>query len=133
MKIPYGYIKEQISAMVKEMEQRLVRFRGNSKYNLNQKIVLLVDNGVATGATVFAAVQWIRKQNPKELIVAVPIAPKDIVDRLRQMADKVVLSTPFCYNDIREFYYDFIDVSDIEIEYIMKKRVRGRNAMSVVN
>jgi predicted phosphoribosyltransferase len=121
--------------MVKEMEQRLVRFRGNSKYNLNQKIVLLVDNGVATGATVFAAVQWIRKQNPKELIVAVPIAPKDIVDRLRQMADKVVvvLSTPFCYNDIGEFYYDFIDVSDIEVEDIMKKCVRGRNTMPIVN
>jgi putative phosphoribosyl transferase len=67
LQIPYGYIEEQISSMVKEMENRLVRFRGNNKYNLNQRIVLLVDDGVVTGATIFAAVQWIRKQNPKYL------------------------------------------------------------------
>jgi putative phosphoribosyl transferase len=112
LKIPYGYIKEQISAMVKEMERRLGRFRCNSKYNLNYKIVLLVDDGIVT---MFAAIQWIRKQNPKELIVAVPIAPRDIVDRLRQMAYRVVvvLSTPFCYNNIGEFYCD-LSISAIE-------------------
>lgn len=135
LQIPYGYIEEQISAMVKEMENRLIWFRGNSKYELNQKIVLLVDDGIATGATMFAAVQWIRKQNPKELIVAVPVAPRDIVDRLGQMADRVVvvLSTPFCYNDIGEFYYDFIDVNDRQVEDIMRKHLKDKDAMHVVN
>jgi len=76
LEIPYGYIEKQISVMTEEMESRLIRFRGNNKYNLNQSTVLLVDDGIATGATVCAAVQWLKKQKPKELIVAVPVAPK---------------------------------------------------------
>jgi putative phosphoribosyl transferase len=127
LKIPYGYIDEQVSIMVKEMERGLVRFRGNNKYNLNHKTVLLVDDGIVTGATMFAAVQWIRGQNPKELIVAVPVAPKDIMNKLGQMPDKVVIVVPtsFCYGDIGEFYYDFIEVSDREVEDIMRKHLRG--------
>jgi predicted phosphoribosyltransferase len=129
--ILHAYIDEQVSMMVKE----IVRFRGNNTYNLNHKIVLLVDDGIATGATMFAAIQWIRKQNPKELIVAVPVAPRDIVNKLGKMADKVVvvLPTPFCYDDVGGFYYDFIEVGDSEVEYIMRKHLKGKNAMHVVH
>ncbi|HET7345411.1 MAG TPA: hypothetical protein VFJ05_06040 [Nitrososphaeraceae archaeon] len=79
--------------------------------------------------------QWVRKHNPKELIVAVPVAARDIVNKLGKMADKVVvvLPTPFCYDDIGEFYYDFIEVSDREVEDIMRKHLKVKNTMHVVN
>jgi putative phosphoribosyl transferase len=85
------YIDEQVSHTVKEIERRLERFRGNNKYNLNGKTVLLVDDGIATGATMFAATQWVTRQKPKELIVAVPVAPRESVDKLSQVADRIIV------------------------------------------
>jgi putative phosphoribosyl transferase len=67
---PRRYIDEQGSHTVEEIERRLERFRGNNKYNLNGKTVLLVDDGISTGATMIAATQWVTRQKPKELIVA---------------------------------------------------------------
>lgn len=64
-----------------------------------------------------------------------PVSPRDIVDKLGQMADRVVvvLTTPFCYNDIGYFYFDFIDVNDIQVEDIMQKHLKDKDTMHVVN
>ena len=115
------YIDEQVSHTVKEIERRPERFRGNNTYDLNGKTVLLVDDGIATGATMFAATQWATRQKPKELIVAVPVAPRESVDKLSQVADRIILI--YCcssYDNVGEHYTDFIEVCDDEVERIMK-------------
>jgi putative phosphoribosyl transferase len=122
--LPQEYIDEQISAQMKEIERRLRQFRANKGqyYHIQGKTIVLVDDGIATGATIFAAIEWIRRQNPKELIVAVPVAPRDTVNKLRQMVDKVVvLHAPELFEAVGAFYQDFSQVGDDEVAEIMSK------------
>ncbi|NWG37728.1 phosphoribosyltransferase [Nitrososphaera sp.] len=116
------YIKQQISEKMKEIERRLGRFRGSREYNLAGRTVVLVDDGIATGATVFAAINWLKEQKLKKLIVAMPVGPADTVQRLKQLvSDVVVLSAPVVFMAVGAFYEDFEQVSDDEVVEIMSK------------
>ena len=123
--ISQDYIESQINKEVKEIDRRLIEFRGNREYNnkLEDKIVVLVDDGIATGATVLASAKWIKdKHNCKQLIIAVPLAPREILENLNRVADKViVLYTPEPFGAVGRFYQDFNQVSDEEVKGIMKK------------
>jgi predicted phosphoribosyltransferase len=96
--VPQDYIKSQIDKEVKEIERRLITFRGSKDYDneLDGKIVILVDDGIATGATIIASARWIKdKHNCKQLVIAVPVAPRDILEDLNHISDEViVLYTP---------------------------------------
>ena len=121
------YIHTQIEMQKKEIERRLIEFKGKKEYhnNLKDKIIILVDDGIATGATILAAVKWIKeKQHCKRLIVAVPVAPAEsnILDKLNQIADKViVIFTPYDFSAVGQFYEHFDQVSDKEVKEIMNK------------
>src|SRR5919107_36513 len=121
------YIHTQIEIQKKEIERRLIEFKGKKEYhnNLKDKIIILVDDGIATGATILAAVKWIKeKQHCKRLIVAVPVAPAEsnILDKLNQIADKViVIFTPYDFAAVGQFYEHFDQVSDKEVKEIMNK------------
>src|SRR5579885_2689393 len=78
--ITQDYLDEKISEQLEEIKRRLVKFRGRLDYNLKNKTVIVVDDGIATGATVFAALGWIKKQNPKRILVAIPVGPRDTVE-----------------------------------------------------
>ncbi len=120
--VPKRYIDEQIAIQMKEIERRLLKFRGSKKYNLEGKFVILVDDGIATGATVFAAIKWLREQNVKKLVVAVPVGPSDTIPRLQAVADEVVvLQAPLLFGAVGEFYQDFSQVTDDEVVETMKK------------
>ncbi len=121
------YIQKQIEIQKKEIERRLIEFKSKKEYhnNLKDKIIILVDDGIATGATILAAVKWIKeKQHCKRLIVAVPVAPAEnnILDKLNQIADKViVIFTPYDFAAVGQFYERFDQVSDKEVKEIMNK------------
>ena len=121
------YIHTQIELQKKEIERRLIEFKGKKEYhnNLKDKVIILVDDGIATGATILAAVKWIKeKQHCKRLIVAVPVAPAEsnILDKLNQIADKViVIFTPYDFAAVGQFYEHFDQVSDKEVKEIMNK------------
>ena len=122
LNVPKGYIDAEVNAQIEEIERRLMRFRGGKKYELQGKTILLVDDGIATGATMFAAVQWIKKQKPKKLIIAVPVGPVETIDRLKQVADEViVLLSPLLFGAVGQFYQDFTQVSDDQVQEIMRK------------
>jgi len=124
LNVSQEYVDEQISIQEKEIERRLMRFRGNKQYHLEDKIIILVDDGIATGATIFAAIQWLRNQKPKRLIVAVPVAPKDTLDKLKeeqQVDDVVVLQSPSVFSAVGAFYQDFSQISDHQVTEIMNK------------
>jgi putative phosphoribosyl transferase len=116
------YFDEQVSHTVKRIQPRLERFRGNSTYDLKNKTVVLVDDGMATGATMCAAAQWARIQKPKQLIVAVPVASKESINMLERIGDKVIVihRSSYCQS-IEEHYRDFTKVSDDEVESIVNK------------
>jgi putative phosphoribosyl transferase len=123
--ISQNYIESQIRKEVKEIERRLIEFRGRKEYDnkLEDKIVVLVDDGIATGATILASTKWIKdKHNCKQLIIAVPLVPREILEDLNRAAGKViVLYTPEPFGAIGRFYQNFKQVSDDEVKEIMKE------------
>lgn len=120
--IPKSYIDEQIAIQMKEIERRLLKFRGSMDYQLEGKFVILVDDGIATGATVFAAINWLRGQKIRKIVVAMPVGPRDTVLRLVKVADDVVvLQTPLLFEAVGEFYQDFSQVTDDEVVETMRK------------
>lgn len=122
LNVPQNYINQEIALQMKEIERRLIRFRGSKEYNLEGRTVVLVDDGVATGATMFVAALWVKKQKPKKLIIAAPVGAKETVDNLGEVADKVVvLHSPVFFNAVGEFYQEFNQVDDYEVQEIMSR------------
>jgi putative phosphoribosyl transferase len=128
LNIPQDYIDKQKALQIREIERRLRKFRGIKKYwiydNMKDKTIILVDDGIATGATVFAAVKWIIKQKPKQIIVAVPIGPRDTIEKLRTeegVDDVIVLNTPLEFQAVGQFYREFSQIDDDTVSQIMEK------------
>jgi len=121
LNIPQNYINQEIAVQMKEIDRRLIRFRGSKEYDLEGKTIVLVDDGIATGATMFVAALWIKKQKPKKLIIAIPVGPKETVGKLAEIADTVVLHSPVFFNAVGEFYQEFDQVDDYEVQEIMSK------------
>lgn len=127
LSIPQEYIDSQAKAEVREIERRLYRFRGNIEYeeSLRGKTVVLVDDGIATGATILAAAKWLRSKNLcKKLVIAAPVAPPSdsTLESLKNLADEVViLYSPEPFYAVGQFYKKFPQVSDDEVIEIMQK------------
>ncbi len=116
------YISEQSAEKMREIQRRLERFRGGKEYHIEGRVAILVDDGIATGATVFAAIEWLKNQKLKKLIVAVPVGPRETVSRLRQVVDDVViLHCPLYFSAVGEFYDNFTQVEDDQVVELMKK------------
>lgn len=128
LQIPDEYVKENLAMQMKEIQRRLWLFRHSQEYDLAGKTIILVDDGIATGASIFVAIQWINEQNPKSLIVAIPVAPRDAIQKLKEkkgIDQVVVLETPEPFGAVGAFYEDFSQVSDDEVLRIMNKyRIR---------
>lgn len=118
------YIDAEIGRKRKEVKERTNRFRGDTPFpSLEGKVVVVVDDGMATGSSVEAAIMYLKKRRPKELIVAVPVAPADVVRALADGGTKVIcLETPEPFFSIGEFYEDFGQVEDDEVRWILERR-----------
>lgn len=106
---------ERVAAIEqRELERRNALYRGTRPWpKLAHHRVILVDDGVATGATMFAAIEAVKAQHAAEVVVAVPVAPADTLARLEAAADKVVcLATPAPFFAIGQWYRQFDQVSD---------------------
>lgn len=117
------YIDMERLEQKKEMERMLSVYRPYPReYKICDRTVILVDDGIATGATMIAAARWIRKQEPKQLIIAAPVAPKQIVKRLKEEADRIeVIRNPSEFKTVEQFYQEFATVSDEQVVQIGKR------------
>ena len=106
-----------------EIERRRERYLGDrARAEVKGEVVIVVDDGIATGATILAAVRAVRERKPKELVLAVPVAPLDTIAKLRAEVDDIVcLETPGDLGAIGYFYRDFHQVSDEEVIATLKR------------
>jgi putative phosphoribosyl transferase len=118
MNISNQYLELEKSEQKKEIDRRMGLYRPDrdKEYKIKGKIVFLVDDGAATGATAIAAAGWIRKQNPKRLIIALPVAPSQVKTKLSEQADVLeIIYVPSNFTSVEQFYQNFAVVSDHEI------------------
>ena len=124
LRVPPAYLDEEKARQVAEMQRRMAAYRRpDMPYDIKGKTVILVDDGVATGATVIAAARWVKKQEPSKLLIAVPVAPAQTVESLKHEADVVVaLYAPRDFGAVGEFYDEFLPVTDEQVAAIMRER-----------
>lgn len=123
LRIPQDYIENEKTRQAAEITRRAAAYRKSGDYRIAGKNAILVDDGIATGATVIASARWARKQNPSSLTVAVPVAPPQSVEVLEQEADSViVMHTPRDFSSVGHFYEEFGPISDQQVMQIMRSR-----------
>ncbi|MHB9095558.1 MAG: phosphoribosyltransferase [Eubacteriales bacterium] len=100
-----------------EIARRVNAYRGGRPgIDIHNKTVIIVDDGIATGFTIKAAIKSVRSANPRRLVLAVPVAPADTVQALRETVDELVcLQKPELFYAVGQFYTDFDQTSDAEV------------------
>lgn len=116
-----GDVEDVIVREQAEMKRREARYRaGAPPADVRGKAVILVDDGLATGSTMLAALRHVRTQAPASVVVAVPVGSAPACERLRREADEVVcLATPHHFFAVGEWYVDFQQVTDEEVRNLM--------------
>jgi putative phosphoribosyl transferase len=107
-----------------EIERRATSLRPRPRPSLRDRTVILVDDGIATGATVIAAVRVTRRLGARRIVLAVPVAPADTVARLREIADEVVCGlAPSRFVAVGQWYEDFRQVADEEVRALLESSI----------
>ncbi|HLB80901.1 MAG TPA: phosphoribosyltransferase family protein [Dongiaceae bacterium] len=119
-------LAELVAAKLAEIEQRRQRYlAGRPRARLDGRTVIVVDDGVATGATMRVALKAIRRAGPRRLVVAVPVAPPDAVEVLKRDADEVVcLDASDFFGGISAFYGDFRQLDDADVVALLNRARR---------
>ena len=131
--IPQSYLDEEICRQKAEIERRLIAYRDGKKLAfIKDKIIILVDDGVATGFTIIAAINALKDEGIKKLIVAVPVSPQDTFLKLKSLVDKIIcLETPEVFLAIGNFYYDFEQLTDEEVMQLIQNDKKNRTDKNI--
>jgi putative phosphoribosyl transferase len=119
--ISEAQIERIAAAELQELRRREKAYRGESpSAEVQGRCVILIDDGLATGATMQAAIAAIRQQRPAEIVVAVPVAPPDTVALLRAQANAVICpATPEPFLGVGRWYEDFTQITDAEVRDLL--------------
>ncbi len=119
--IDQDYINQAIAREKAEIGRRLRLYRGDRPLpKIENRLVILVDDGVATGYTLLMAIKSLQKLNPAELVLAVPVGPPETLKTLEREVDQLVyLQAPDFFSAVGQFYQNFSQVSDEEVIRIL--------------
>jgi predicted phosphoribosyltransferase len=106
-----------------ELERRERNYRGDRPApEVNARIMLLIDDGLATGATMLAAIAALRQKAPAKIVVGVPVCPPETFDEVKRVADETVaLLAPDWFRGVGQFYEDFAQVGDDEVRALLAR------------
>lgn len=112
-----AYIKEEVARKNEMLKRQEKLFRkGKGPIKVRDKTVILVDDGIATGSTMEAAIKWLRKKGAHRIVVAIPVAAFDTVKRIKPEVDQlVVLEEPKDFRAVGQFYKEFPQVEDRQV------------------
>jgi putative phosphoribosyl transferase len=118
------YIEQETARQLAEIERRRKLYLGDrTRPACKGRTAIIVDDGIATGATARAALIGVRRSRPQRLILAAPVAPGDTVEALRAEADEIVcLATPGSFLSISQFYKTFNQLTDEEVIGLLGQR-----------
>ena len=123
LRVAEDYIETEKITQVREIDRRALLYRPKQEeYDIENKTIILVDDGAATGSTLVVSARWIRKKKPKKIIIAVPVAPNETVELLKNEVDEVVtiLIPPTSnFTSVAQFYDNFEEISDDKVVKIM--------------
>ncbi len=116
------YLNEKIAEEKKEIKRRLKEYRGGrNSPKLTGKRIILIDDGVATGLTISAAISEIKQKRPYQIILAFPVAPYDkILELQKELNEIIVVEKPKFMGAISEFYLNFEQVTDQEVKKALR-------------
>lgn len=117
------YIETETQRIRQQLKDRYQEFVGERKpLDIEGKIVIVVDDGIATGRTILATLKMLQSKRPKKLIVAVPVASEQAAERIAAEVDEFIsLYTPFPFYGVGRFYQDFAQTTDEEVIALLKE------------
>lgn len=123
--IPAEYIKQEIAKETQEAQRRLILYRGGrATLDLKNKIAILVDDGIATGATMAAAIISARAKGARKVIVAAPVVATDTLETLQKATDEIFfLDAPVYFGAVGAFYENFEQVEDGEVITLLAEKI----------
>jgi len=121
--VPKSYLDREIARQMREIEERRGRYlKGRQALELRQRTAIVIDDGIATGATMRAGLRAVRRRAPERLVLAVPVAPASAVVALRPEVDEIVcLFAPEDFGAVGAFYMDFRQVEDDEVVDLLER------------
>jgi putative phosphoribosyl transferase len=128
--VPDSYLESERQRQLEEIERRRQLYLGGrARAPIEGRTAIVVDDGIATGATMEAALHATRRAGPRRLILAVPVAPPDTIARLRPEVDQVVcLMMPEYLGAIGSFYRDFRQLGDAEVVALLEQAAQWTDA-----
>lgn len=127
--ISESYLEEEIARQQEEIARRAARYRqGGGHLPREGKTVILVDDGVATGATMKTAIATLKEEKLGRLVVALPVAPPDTAGEIRRSVDEwLCLETPVPFGAVGRFYRDFSQTGDEEVVDLLRRARTGES------
>lgn len=118
------YLKDETGLQLAEIHRRMQLYRGDRPPPvLQETAAIVVDDGIATGSTMIAALRATRAVRPAAIVAAIPVAPAEGVSSLRREADDVIcLFTPAVFYAVGQFYVDFSQTTDDEVIGLLRRR-----------
>lgn len=118
------YIETEVARLQESMKKKYQLFMGNRKsVDMRDRVVIIVDDGIATGKTLLSTVHLVRHKQPRKIVVAVPVAPAAAIARFEQLVDEVVcLLVPPYFQAVGQFYEEFEQVSDEEVIRLLREQ-----------
>lgn len=120
--ISQSYIDKEVTRIRKALKESYKKFMGDHiPLSLEHKVVIIIDDGVATGNTILSSIKMLRQRNPKKIVVAVPVASYEAAEKIRKLVDDFIclyIPTPFV--GVGMHYFNFTQVSDEEVIQLLK-------------
>ncbi|MBI2117313.1 phosphoribosyltransferase [Candidatus Peregrinibacteria bacterium] len=120
--VSFADIEPIIDEETAEMKRRMKTYSVQPRPDLKGKTIILTDDGAATGGTMFAAIDDLRQQRVRKIVVALPVCPTDTAEQLQKKADDtIILHTPTNFNAVGQWYKEFPQLEDEEVMTLLRK------------
>jgi putative phosphoribosyl transferase len=130
LEVPQDYLDQEIERQLVEVKRRQAMYRGGRPGELLRgRCAVVVDDGIATGATVRAGIRALRKSDVARIVLAVPVAPPETASTLEAEVDEMIcLHTPSGFMAVGAFYADFSQTSDEEVVTLLDQAAQRLSA-----